>query len=136
MIDSKRKPRILLAKPGLDGHDRGVKVVALALKDAGFEVIYTGLRQSVDAIVNAAIQEDVDCIGLSILSGSHMDLLPQIQALLQQRGLSHVLLVGGGIIPPDDCAQLEEGGFARIFGPGTSTGEIAEFIVQAVGDRT
>ncbi|HEX9795116.1 MAG TPA: cobalamin B12-binding domain-containing protein [Planctomycetota bacterium] len=127
--------RVLVGKPGLDGHDRGAKVVAAALRDRGMEVIYTGLHRTPEQIVDAAEQEDVDVIGLSILSGSHMELLPRILDLLETRGLAHVLLVGGGIIPPDDAAALETAGFARIFGPGTPTNEIAEFIESHVRTR-
>ena len=115
---TEHKIRVLVGKPGLDGHDRGAKVVASALRDAGMEVIYTGLHRTPAQLVDAAEQEDVDVIGLSILSGSHMALLPEVRAGLEERGLGHVLLVAGGIIPGDDAAQLEESGFAKIFGPG------------------
>ena len=127
---TEHKIRVLVGKPGLDGHDRGAKVVASALRDAGMEVIYTGLHRTPAQLVDAAEQEDVDVIGLSILSGSHMALLPEVRAGLEERGLGHVLLVAGGIIPGDDAAQLEESGFAKIFGPGTSTGDIVTFIQQ------
>ena len=122
--------RVLVGKPGLDGHDRGAKVVASALRDAGMEVIYTGLHRTPAQLVDAAEQEDVDVIGLSILSGSHMALLPEVRAGLEERGLGHVLLVAGGIIPNDDAGQLEESGFSKVFGPGTSTVDIVTFIQQ------
>ncbi len=130
-----RKIRVLVGKPGLDGHDRGAKVVAAALRDRGMEVIYTGLHRTPDQIVDAAEQEDVDVVGLSILSGSHMELLPRVHRLLRERGLDQVLLVGGGIIPEEDAASLRGDGFARIFGPGTSTAEIADFIEQNVPEQ-
>ncbi|KAA3609033.1 MAG: methylmalonyl-CoA mutase [Planctomycetota bacterium] len=130
---AERRIRVLIGKPGLDGHDRGAKVVATALRDRGMEVIYSGLHRTPEQLVQAAEQEDVDVIGLSILSGSHMELLPQVRRLLVQRGLEHVVLVGGGIIPPADAAELEKGGYARIFGPGTPTQAIAEFIEEKVG---
>ena len=123
-----RKIRVLAAKPGLDGHDRGVKVIASALRDAGMEVIYTGLRQTPDQIVAAAMQEDVDVIGLSILSGAHDYLFPRIMELLREKGLDDILVVGGGVIPKEDVKALKEAGLAEIFGPGTSTQEIVEFI--------
>lgn len=123
-----RKIRVLIAKPGLDGHDRGAKIVARGLRDAGMEVIYTGLRQTPEMIVEAALQEDVDAIGLSILSGAHMTLFPRVIALLKQHGMDDVLVVGGGIIPEEDVPALQAIGVAAIFGPGTPIGEIAEFI--------
>ena len=123
-----RKIRVLAAKPGLDGHDRGVKVIASALRDAGREVIYTGLRQTPDQIVAAAMQEDVDVIGLSILSGAHDYLFPRIMELLREKGLDDVLVVGGGVIPKEDIQALKDAGLAEIFGPGTSTQEIVDFI--------
>lgn len=126
------KIRVLVGKPGLDGHDRGAKVVAQALRDAGMEVIYTGLRQTPEMIVEAALQEDVDVIGLSILSGAHMTLLPRIVTLLQEKGLSNMLVVAGGIIPEADAQALEQGGVARVFGPGTSLDSIVAFIRGAV----
>ena len=129
---TQRKIRVLVGKPGLDGHDRGAKVVAAALRDAGMEVIYTGLHRTPEQIVDAAEQEDVDVVGLSILSGSHMELLPRVLRLLRQRGLQRVLLVGGGIIPDEDAAALRDDGFARIFGPGATTAEIADFIEQNI----
>ena len=122
--------RVLVAKPGLDGHDRGAKVVARALRDAGMEVIYTGLRQTPEMIVDAAVQEDVDVIGLSILSGAHMTLFPRIMQLLRENGLEDVLVVAGGIIPEADRAPLLEMGIDAVFGPGTSTSEIAQFVQQ------
>ncbi len=123
-----RKVRILIAKPGLDGHDRGAKVVARALRDAGFEVIYTGLRQTPEMIAETALQEDVDLVGLSILSGAHMTLFPRILKLLQEKGLGDIPVLVGGIIPDEDLPALKEMGIADIFGPGTSTQEIVEFI--------
>ena len=123
-----KRLRILVAKPGLDGHDRGAKVVAASLRDRGFEVIYTGLHRTPIQIVDAAEQEDVDVIGLSILSGSHMELLPRVRRPLVERGLDHVLLVAGGIIPVADAVVLETDGYAKIFGPGTATGAIADYL--------
>lgn len=128
MTESEQKIRVLVAKPGLDGHDRGAKVVARALRDAGFEVIYTGLRQTPEQIVAAALQEDVDVIGLSILSGAHMRLFPEIMKLIKERGMDDVLVIAGGIIPEDDIKPLKKMGIKAIFGPGTPTGEIIEFI--------
>ena len=125
---SERKIRVLVAKPGLDGHDRGVKVVARILRDAGMEVIYTGLRQTPEMIVAAALQEDVDVIGLSILSGAHMTHLPAIADLAKERGLDNVLFLVGGIIPDDDVPALNDKGIAGVFGPGASGEEIVEFI--------
>ena len=127
--------RVLVAKPGLDGHDRGAKIIARALRDAGMEVIYTGIRQTPEMIAEAALQEDVDVIGLSILSGAHMELFPQIFRELTERGMKDVLIVAGGIIPDEDRAKLEAMGVRAIFGPGTPTTEIAEFIHQAVTER-
>ncbi len=123
-----RKIRILVAKPGLDGHDRGAKVVARALRDAGFEVIYTGIRQTPEMIAEAALQEDVDVVGLSILSGAHMALVPRIMELLHERGMDDVLVVLGGIIPNEDVKALEKLGVRGVFGPGASTQEIVAFI--------
>jgi methylmalonyl-CoA mutase C-terminal domain/subunit len=122
-----RRPRVLIAKPGLDGHDRGAKVVARALRDAGMEVIYTGLRQTPEMIADAAEQEDVDVIGMSILSGAHMALLPRTVTLVRERGMDDVLIAAGGIIPDADVAKLKEAGIAEIFGPGTSIGQIARY---------
>lgn len=130
-----RPIRVLVAKAGLDGHDRGAKVVAAALRDAGFEVVYTGLRQTPEMIVEAALQEDVDAVGLSIHSGAHMTLFPRVVALLAARGLSHVLVTGGGIIPPADAAALEAQGVGRLFGPGTPSRELVEYLRRAVGER-
>ncbi|HVP36105.1 MAG TPA: cobalamin B12-binding domain-containing protein [Terriglobales bacterium] len=124
----RKKYRILLAKPGLDGHDRGIKVVAAALRDAGFEVIYTGLRQTADMIVEAAIQEDVDAIGMSILSGAHMTLFPAVLDLLKKRKCEHIILFGGGIIPDEDISKLEKKGVGKLFTPGATTGEIIEYL--------
>jgi len=124
------KIRILVAKPGLDGHDRGAKVVAAAFRDAGFEVIYTGLHQTPEQIVEAAVQEDVDVVALSILSGAHMTLFPAIQDLLNKQGATHMLLTGGGIIPPQDIASLGQRGIGKLFGPGSPTGEAIEYIKE------
>jgi methylmalonyl-CoA mutase, C-terminal domain len=129
---TERPIRVLIAKPGLDGHDRGAKVVARALRDAGMEVIYTGIRQTPEMIVEAALQEDVDVIGLSILSGAHMDLFPRIVELAKHKGLGDVLLVCGGILPNDDASALKAMGFNGVFGPGSSTQDIAAFIRDAV----
>ncbi|RTG98541.1 cobalamin B12-binding domain-containing protein [Thermus scotoductus] len=130
-----RRIRVLIAKPGLDGHDRGAKVVARALRDAGMEVIYTGLRQTPEMIVSAAIQEDVDAIGLSILSGAHMHYFREVKRLLEEQGASDILLFGGGIIPDEDVPRLQELGVAAVFGPGTSTQEIVDFLKRAVPER-
>ena len=129
---AERPIRVLIAKPGLDGHDRGAKVVARALRDAGMEVIYTGIRQTPEMIAEAALQEDVDVVGLSILSGAHLDLFPRIVDLLRQKGMQDVLLVCGGIIPDEDMAALRQMGFAGAFGPGTSTQDLAKFIREQV----
>jgi methylmalonyl-CoA mutase C-terminal domain/subunit len=129
---AERKIRVLIAKPGLDGHDRGAKVVARALRDAGIEVIYLGLRQTPESIVEAALQEDADCIGLSILSGAHMTLLPKITELVKENNMDDVLVVAGGIIPDDDVPRLKSDGVAAIFGPGASTDDIVTFIKQNV----
>jgi methylmalonyl-CoA mutase C-terminal domain/subunit len=129
------KIRVLLAKPGLDGHDRGVKVIARALRDAGMEVIYTGLRQTPEQIVNAALQEDVDIIGLSILSGAHMTIFPRVLELMRERGMEDVILFGGGIIPEDDTPKLKEVGVGEVFLPGTSTEEIIKYIRENVKER-
>ena len=130
--DLKRPIRVLVAKVGLDGHDRGAKVIATALRDAGMEVIYTGLRQTPEMVVNAALQEDVDAIGISILSGGHMTVFPKTIALMKEKKLDDVLLTGGGIIPDDDMKQLNEQGVGKLFPPGTPTGEIAGYITQWV----
>jgi len=122
--------RVLVGKPGLDGHDRGAKVVAAGLRDAGMEIVYTGLHQTPEMIVAAAVQEDVDVVGLSILSGAHMTLLPRVKALLAEQGRNDVLVIGGGIIPEDDMERLEAQGIARMFGPGTSTQDIVDYITE------
>ena len=126
----KRPIRVLVAKPGLDGHDRGAKVVAAALRDAGMEVIYTGLHQTPEMIAQAAVQEDVDVVGLSILSGAHLTLFPRVKKLLEERGRKDVLVTGGGIIPPEDMAELERLGIGRLFGPGTPTGDLVKYIEE------
>lgn len=130
-----RKIRVLVGKPGLDGHDRGAKTVASALRDHGMEVIYTGLHQTPEAIAEIAAQEDVDVVGLSILSGAHMALFPRVRAELEKRGMGHVLLTGGGIIPQDDMQALESGGYAKLFGPGTPTEAIAKWIQAEMEKR-
>jgi methylmalonyl-CoA mutase, C-terminal domain len=127
-----RPIRVLIAKVGLDGHDRGAKVIATALRDAGMEVIYTGLRQTPEMVVNTALQEDVDAIGVSILSGAHNTVFPKIIALMQQKGLTNVLLTGGGIIPAQDAEELIQLGVGKLFNPGTPTTEIASYIQQYV----
>jgi len=132
---STRKVRVLIAKPGLDGHDRGAKVVARALRDAGMEVIYTGLRQSPEQIVEAAIQEDVDVVGLSVLSGAHMTLFPRVVDLLRKEGAKDVVVLGGGIIPETDAKELRKRGLYDVFGPGTSTQHIIEIVNRAVHER-
>ncbi len=126
--DKQRPIRVLVAKVGLDGHDRGAKVIATSLRDAGMEVIYTGLRQTPEMVVNAALQEDVDAIGISILSGAHMTVFPKIMELLKQKNMNDVLLTGGGIIPEDDIKALNEMGAGKLFAPGTTTTEIADYI--------
>jgi methylmalonyl-CoA mutase, C-terminal domain len=123
-----RPIKVLIAKPGLDGHDRGAKVLARGLRDEGFEVVYTGLRQTPDMVVSAALQEDVDVVGLSILSGAHMTLLPKITRLMREQGLDDVLVTAGGIIPDDDIPALKEAGVAEVFGPGTTIAEVAEYL--------
>ena len=123
-----RPIRVLVAKPGLDGHDRGAKVVAAALRDAGMEVIYTGLHQTPEMVVAAAIQEDVDVVAMSILSGAHMTLFPRVQEMLAAEGADHILLTGGGIIPEEDMRELEGRGIGKLFGPGTPTTEAVEYI--------
>ena len=125
----------MVAKPGLDGHDRGAKVIARALRDAGMEVIYTGIRQTPQMIAKAAVQEDVDVVGLSILSGAHLDILPQLMELLRQEGMEDVLVVLGGIIPEADRPALRELGIAEVFGPGSTTTSIVEFIQTAAAER-
>jgi methylmalonyl-CoA mutase C-terminal domain/subunit len=123
-----KKIRVIVAKSGLDGHDRGAKVIAAALRDAGMEVIYTGLRQTPEMIVEAALQEDADVIGISILSGAHMTIFPKLMTLLKEKGMDDVLLTGGGIIPEDDITKLKEIGVGELFTPGASTTEIADYI--------
>jgi methylmalonyl-CoA mutase C-terminal domain/subunit len=130
-----RPIRVLVAKVGLDGHDRGAKVIATALRDAGMEVIYTGLRQTPEMVVNAALQEDVDAIGISILSGAHMTIFPKLITLMKEKGLDDVLLTGGGIIPEDDMQQLNKQGVGKLFPPGTPTGEIADYITKWVKEH-
>lgn len=132
---TERKIRVLVAKPGLDGHDRGAKVVARALRDAGMEVIYTGLRQTPEMIAESALQEDVDVVGLSVLSGAHMALVPKIVEKLREAGLDDVLVVAGGIIPDEDVDPLREAGVAGVFGPGTTTQSIVDFIKNTVPHR-
>jgi methylmalonyl-CoA mutase C-terminal domain/subunit len=129
------KIRVIVAKPGLDGHDRGAKVVARALRDAGFEVIYTGLHQTPEQIVEAAIQEDADAVGLSIHSGAHMTLFPKVVSLLKERGAADVLVFGGGIIPKEDIRALKEIGIAEIFTPGTPTTDIVEWLRTQLGSK-
>ncbi|MEY4586329.1 MAG: hypothetical protein RIT05_747 [Bacteroidota bacterium] len=128
----KRPVRVLVAKVGLDGHDRGAKVIATALRDAGMEVIYTGLRQTPEMVVNTALQEDVDAIGISILSGAHNTVFPKVITLMQEKGMNDVLLTGGGIIPDEDTAALYKMGVGKLFHPGTDTSEIADFIKEWV----
>ncbi|WP_366018198.1 cobalamin B12-binding domain-containing protein [Thermanaeromonas sp.] len=131
-----RKIRVLIAKPGLDGHDRGAKVIARALRDAGMEVIYTGIRQTPEQIVAAAVQEDVDVVGLSLLSGAHLHLFPKVVKLLREQVGDKVLVIGGGIIPEEDIPILKEQGVAAIFGPGTPTSVIIDFIKEKVGEKS
>ena len=127
-MSDERKIRVLVAKPGLDGHDRGAKVIASAFRDAGFEVVYTGLHQTPEMIVNAAVQEDVDVVAMSVLSGAHMTLFPRVKMLLDEAGADHMLLTGGGIIPEDDVTELERQGVGRLFGPGTSTADAIAYV--------
>lgn len=134
-IGSGRKIRVLIAKPGLDSHDRGAKIVARALRDAGMEVIYTGLRQTPEQIVETALQEDVDVIGLSILSGAHMALFPRIMELLKEKGLTDVLVFAGGIIPEEDVPELKRMGIKEVFGPGTSTEKIVKYVLENAPKR-
>ena len=135
MQNNERPIRILVAKPGLDGHDRGAKVIARALRDAGMEVIYTGIRQSPKMIVQAAAQEDVDVLGLSILSGAHLEILPEVMTLLREQQMDDVLVVVGGIIPAVDRQPLKDIGITEVFGPGTATREIVEFIQESMADK-
>lgn len=130
-----RRIRVLVAKPGLDGHDRGAKVIAAAFRDAGFEVVYTGLHQTPEMVVAAAVQEDVDVVAMSVLSGAHMTLFPRVRKLLDAQGLEHILLTGGGIIPKDDARALGEIGVGRVFGPGTPTGEAIAYIRDWFANR-
>jgi methylmalonyl-CoA mutase C-terminal domain/subunit len=127
-----KKIRVLIAKPGLDGHDRGAKVVARALRDAGMEVIYTGLHQTADMVVQTAIQEDVDVVGLSLLSGAHMTLFIDVLELLREKGMEDVLVIGGGIVPEEDVPKLKKAGMKGVFGPGTSIEEMVDFIKENV----
>jgi len=131
-----KKIRVLAAKPGLDGHDRGVKVVASALMDAGMEVVYTGLRQTPSQIVEAAVQEDVDVIAMSILSGAHDYLFPKVMELLREKGVEDMLVLGGGIIPDEDISDLKDAGIAEVFGPGTKTDQIVSFIRENIVSAT
>lgn len=128
--------RVLIAKPGLDGHDRGAKVVARALRDAGFEVVYTGIRQTPEMIAETALQEDVDCVGLSLLSGSHMTLFPKILDLLEAKGMKNVLIFAGGIIPREDVSKLKKQGVDKVFGPGASTQDIVRYLKERLIKRT
>jgi len=130
-----RPLKVLIAKPGLDGHDRGAKVLARGLRDEGFEVVYTGLRQTPEMVATAALQEDVDVVGLSILSGAHLTLLPRICELLRTEGMDDVLVTAGGIIPEEDIAALRDAGVAAVFGPGTSIGQIADFMREHARPR-
>ncbi len=131
-----KKIRVIVAKVGLDGHDRGAKVIASALRDSGMEVIYTGLFQTPEMVAEAALQEDADVIAVSMLSGAHMTLLPRVADEVKKRGLTHVLLLGGGIIPGSDADTLKAAGYAAVFGPGTSTKDIAQFITEWAAART
>ena len=135
MQDKDRPIRVLVAKPGLDGHDRGAKVIARALRDSGMEVIYTGIRQTPQMIAQAASQEDVDVIGMSILSGAHLEILPEIMDLLRDQGMDDVIVVVGGIIPEVDRQPLKDMGISEVFGPGTTTESIVKFIQESVKDR-
>jgi methylmalonyl-CoA mutase C-terminal domain/subunit len=135
-MQSTRKIRVLIAKPGLDSHDRGAKVVARALRDAGMEVIYTGLRQTPEQIAETALQEDVDVIGLSILSGAHKTLFPRIMSLLKKKGLTDVMVFAGGIIPREDATEMKELGIKEVFGPGTTTEAIIRYVIDNVPERS
>lgn len=134
-IGVQRPIRVLVAKVGLDGHDRGAKVIATSLRDAGMEVIYTGLRQTPEMVVNAALQEDVDAIGISILSGAHMTVFPKLLQLMKEKNMEDVLLTGGGIIPDEDIAALEKQGVGKLFSPGAPTSEIADYITEWVKEH-
>ena len=131
----RRRYRVVIAKPGLDGHDRGAKVIARALRDAGFEVIYTGLFQTPEQVAEATLQEDADAVGLSVLSGAHLTLFPKVVEMLEERGRGDVLVFGGGIIPDDDQAALEAAGVARLFTPGTPLADITTWLEQALDER-
>jgi methylmalonyl-CoA mutase C-terminal domain/subunit len=133
---AEKRLRILVAKPGLDGHDRGAKIIARALRDGGFEVIYTGLHQTPEMIAEAAVQEDADAVGLSVLSGAHMTLFPEVMRLLKERGAGEVAVFGGGIIPDDDAAKLKQMGVRQIFTPGASTEDIVKWVHENVAART
>jgi methylmalonyl-CoA mutase C-terminal domain/subunit len=133
---AEKRLRILVAKPGLDGHDRGAKIIARALRDGGFEVIYTGLHQTPEMIAEAAVQEDADAVGLSVLSGAHMTLFPEVMRLLKERGAGEVAVFGGGIIPDDDAVKLKELGVRQIFTPGASTEDIVKWVRENVGARS
>ena len=133
---AEKRLRILVAKPGLDGHDRGAKIIARALRDGGFEVIYTGLHQTPEMIAEAAVQEDADAVGLSVLSGAHMTLFPEVMRLLKERGAAEVAVFGGGIIPDDDAVKLKEMGVRQIFTPGASTEDIVKWVRENVAART
>ena len=135
MATPSRPIRVLIAKPGLDGHDRGAKVVAAALRDAGMEVIYTGLHQTPEMIATAAVQEDVDVVGLSILSGAHMTLFPRVLELLREQGRDDVLITGGGILPKEDIEQLQSLGIGKLFGPGTATTDLIDYIKEWFVER-
>jgi methylmalonyl-CoA mutase C-terminal domain/subunit len=132
---AEKRLRILVAKPGLDGHDRGAKIIARALRDGGFEVIYTGLHQTPDMIAEAAVQEDVDAVGLSILSGAHMTLFPEVMRLLKEKGAADVTIFGGGIVPDEDAVKLKQMGVAQIFTPGSSTEDIIKWVRENVKPR-
>jgi methylmalonyl-CoA mutase C-terminal domain/subunit len=134
-VSSSRKIRVVVAKPGLDGHDRGAKIIARALRDAGMEVIYTGLHQTPDQIVETALQEDADAVGLSILSGAHMTLVPRVVELLREQGAEDILVTVGGTIPAQDIPELKKLGVAEVFTPGAPTSEIIDFIEKSVGER-
>jgi len=135
MATPSRPIRVLIAKPGLDGHDRGAKVVAAALRDAGMEVIYTGLHQTPEMIATAAVQEDVDVVGLSILSGAHMTLFPRVYELLREQGRDDVLITGGGILPKEDIEALQKLGIGKLFGPGTATTDLIDYIKEWFAER-
>jgi methylmalonyl-CoA mutase, C-terminal domain len=135
-VEGERKIRVVVAKPGLDGHDRGAKIIARALRDAGMEVIYTGLHQTPEQITATVVQEDADAVGLSILSGAHMTLVPKVAELLREQGAGDVVLTVGGTIPADDIPELKRLGVAEVFTPGASTDDIVEFIRRAAGERT